>query len=144
MFFILIAIFGQYDDYRHGESIWNESQELSFTIFHRTSFALGLAILVLMCLLGYGGVVSYLLSARIWSPFAKLTYGIYLLHPMIIALYYASSANFLYFRNITVFYLFFSNCLIASFSALLLYVFVEKPFANLEHHFFVARFKGQA
>lgn len=37
------------------------------------------------------GPVNWLLSWRIWQPLAKLSFGVYLVHPIIMYWYYGSS-----------------------------------------------------
>jgi len=111
---------------------WSAVANTLFETFGRSVFTLGLAILVLFMSLGYGGVITTILSAGIWDPFAKLTYGAYLIHPVVIRAYYHSRVVPPSYSDINMVYWFLGSSAVAYTLASLSYVLVEKPFMNLE------------
>ena len=56
----------------------------------RLSFALGLSSLLLSCLLGKFSLLSNILSAKFWTPFARVSYCTYLTHNLVIFTVYNS------------------------------------------------------
>ena len=56
----------------------------------RIIWAMGLAWITFASAHNYGGLVSWFLSLKVWVPFSRLTYCAYLVHPIIIAIFYGS------------------------------------------------------
>ena len=67
----------------------------------RTLWAMCLSWVVIACMSGYGGPVNTILSWPIWAPMGRLTYGAYLVHPMIIFLYYFNLYTPLHLTDLT-------------------------------------------
>jgi len=128
-FLMLSTVYGTYHS-----NTWNQKgfKAMSYDIFSRTGFTLGVAIMVLLFSLGYGGVIKRILSFSFWDPFAKLTYGAYLIHPVVIRVYYFSQPSPLSYTDLNISYWFISNMTIAYIIAVFSYLLIEKPFMNLE------------
>lgn len=56
----------------------------------RIIWSLGLSWITFVSLHNYGGVVSTVLSLKVCIPLSRLTYCAYLVHPIIIAIFYGS------------------------------------------------------
>lgn len=56
----------------------------------RLVWSLGLSWITFVSLHNYGGLVSAFLCAKVWVPLSRLTYCAYLVHPIIIAIFYGS------------------------------------------------------
>ncbi|KXJ26852.1 Nose resistant to fluoxetine protein 6 [Exaiptasia diaphana] len=54
------------------------------------AWALSLAWVIYVCHAGFGGLVDNILSARFWIPLSRLTYSVYLVHPMVLGAFYGS------------------------------------------------------
>ncbi|XP_026290736.2 nose resistant to fluoxetine protein 6-like isoform X1 [Frankliniella occidentalis] len=76
----LTVIFGEQpllDHENHPYNVWEAS---FYSGFHRVAWSIGIAWIVLACIMGNGGPINAFLS---WTPFCvlgRLTYGIYLTH----------------------------------------------------------------
>ncbi|XP_046660242.1 nose resistant to fluoxetine protein 6-like [Homalodisca vitripennis] len=65
------------------EYVPNAWVDISYMIFHRHVFTLGIVWIVLVCTLGHGGWVNQFLSWNTLIPFARLSYGAFLTHLLI-------------------------------------------------------------
>ncbi|KAK3701463.1 hypothetical protein QZH41_014540 [Actinostola sp. cb2023] len=86
----------------HPES-FTEAENIIYATFSRFSWAVALAWVIYACHTGYGGehglqltvsmlplgLVDKILSARFWMPLSRLTYGTYLVHPIVIGTFFA-------------------------------------------------------
>ncbi|KAL5006773.1 hypothetical protein ScPMuIL_015579 [Solemya velum] len=66
----------------------------------RQAWALGLCWVIFACSTGYGGVVNSFLSWSAWLPVTRLTYGIYLVHPIVIYWYNGRRRTTIYYSFI--------------------------------------------
>jgi len=67
-----------------GDCKWNSASSAAYLSLYRLSWSLGLFILAGTCMIGWNSPISKLLGARAWSPFSRLVYGVYLVHPILI------------------------------------------------------------
>ena len=103
---------------------------------HRLAWALSVSWVILACEKGLGGPVNILLSWGAWLPLARLSYGIYLWH-MIVIDYYLSLPSYTVELNhpLVVYYILWVTSLSATISYVCFICF-EKPIAHLEKLFF--------
>lgn len=110
-----------------------------FLVADRYVYSIGLSILLLtaLCPAGAGRAVDWLLSWRIWHPFAQLIFPIYLFHFIFLVVAAAitfqtterddiSSVN-----TYQVFVLYFWTVLLTTAFSALAHVFIEKPFLTM-------------
>jgi peptidoglycan/LPS O-acetylase OafA/YrhL len=68
-------------------STWTAGQTFWYAATSRAFWALGIGIICFLCLQGAGGVVNTFLSLPLWTPLSYLSFGAYLLHPIVIFVY---------------------------------------------------------
>lgn len=68
----------------HCGSLWSAAATFLYTGFSRAVWSCGIAVLMTLCLEGNGGWLNKLLSWRIWAPLSQLSFGAYLIHPIVI------------------------------------------------------------
>ncbi|GBM99423.1 Nose resistant to fluoxetine protein 6 [Araneus ventricosus] len=71
-----------------------------YNALNHLGFALGLAWMIFVCLIGQAGVVNGILSWKAWIPLSRLTYCAYLIHPIVIFTYYNSLRRLVEFSHI--------------------------------------------
>ncbi|XP_071442364.1 nose resistant to fluoxetine protein 6-like [Hetaerina americana] len=64
-----------------------------YVAFSRTVWGLGLAWIIVACCTGHAGVMNSILSFGGWIPLSRLTYGAYLLNPLLMNSVYLSSEH---------------------------------------------------
>eukprot|EP01105_Mastigella_eilhardi_P017592 TRINITY_DN4044_c0_g1_i2.p1 TRINITY_DN4044_c0_g1~~TRINITY_DN4044_c0_g1_i2.p1 ORF type:complete len:466 (+),score=92.91 TRINITY_DN4044_c0_g1_i2:849-2246(+) len=128
---MLTLIFGAYPVRRDGSAVWGEAQNVAWSGFTRGAWGVSLALFLLPCYFGHGGIISDLLGHRLFGPLSKLTYGIYLLHPIFIMYYGWSRWQPYMYNDKEIVAFFLSAAVIATALAYLSWLILERPVANL-------------
>jgi peptidoglycan/LPS O-acetylase OafA/YrhL len=98
-----------------------------YITFADVMFTSAVAIVTVICVVGHGGWINNILSARVWRPLSRLSFSAFLIHPMVINTVHASSGGLLFFRDTGVFYYFMTHCVLSFAFAVPLFVCVEWP-----------------
>jgi peptidoglycan/LPS O-acetylase OafA/YrhL len=65
-------------------SVWRTEMTFLYTAFSRAIWSTCIAVIMYLCLEKRGRAVGTLLSWSIWTPLAQLSFGAYLIHPIVI------------------------------------------------------------
>lgn len=95
------------------------------------AWGLGLMMLCLPFVHGGGGLVRRVMSKPIWAPFAKLTYGTYMIHIVVIQLWWFSQASKPHFSDFNFLMWWFSFSVMAWVLSYVMWLLVEAPAANI-------------
>ncbi|XP_078686374.1 nose resistant to fluoxetine protein 6-like isoform X2 [Branchiostoma floridae x Branchiostoma belcheri] len=98
----------------------------------RSLFATGVAWVIYVSSVGYGGIISEFLSWSGWLPLSRLTYTAYLVHPMIMQVYYMSYKGALMYSGVNWLFLFISFSFLAFVCGFCASMMAEVPFLELE------------
>ncbi|XP_072015350.1 nose resistant to fluoxetine protein 6-like [Amphiura filiformis] len=101
------------------------------TVF-RTLWASAVGWVAFACAIGKGGPVNSILSWSAFAPLAKLTYCTYLLHPILLEVYYRSSVTPFHYTDYNMVYIFLGNLVLSFAAAYIMSVCAETPFMALE------------
>jgi peptidoglycan/LPS O-acetylase OafA/YrhL len=71
------------------------------------------------------------MSHRAWTPFARLTYGAYLTHPIIIKCASGNAKGYYTFEGMDVYYRWIGNSVAAYGASLILWILIERPMMTL-------------
>ena len=125
------ALYGLYDAYR-GHTDLSLAENVSYFMFSRFLWGIGLACVVFACHNGYGWIINDFLSMKIWIPLSRLTYTAYLIHPIVLTVMFGSMRDtFTYTDYIIIQYVI--AAVVLSFGAAgVIATFVEFPLSNLE------------
>ncbi|XP_071955988.1 nose resistant to fluoxetine protein 6-like [Antedon mediterranea] len=126
----LAVVYGLYGNF-HGDPL-NKAASVVYATFSRFSWAVALAWVAFACVTGYGGPVNSLLSWSFWIPLSRINYCAYLLHPIIMFVFYYSLPNMIYFTDLLLVYFFIGNIVLSYAAAFILSVSIEAPFMALE------------
>ena len=124
------VVYGLYNTL-HGH-ILTQAQNISYFMFSRFSWGLGLALLVFACHNGYGCVVNDFLSMKFWIPLSRLTYNAYLIHPIVLSVLYGTTRDTFVYTDYKVASMIVSNVVLSYGMAGVVAAFVEFPLSNLE------------
>jgi peptidoglycan/LPS O-acetylase OafA/YrhL len=95
-------------------------------------FGLGVAGEIFLCFIGSGGFVDWFFSWTAFHVLAKLSYGVYLFHLIVIEIYFLSFPHLPYLSD-TNSVMFFFSCTVMTFViSFAAHLTVELPFANME------------
>ncbi|KAJ8021721.1 Nose resistant to fluoxetine protein 6 [Holothuria leucospilota] len=93
----------------------------------RTLFSMGVAWVAFACSIGHGGLINSFLSWGFWTPLARLTYGAYLLHPVVIILFLSTKKTMFHWTGPEIWYFTIANTVASYIAALGLSLLVESP-----------------
>lgn len=103
-----------------------------YNALNRTGFAIGLAWIIYVCLIGQGGIVNRILSYKFFIPLSRLTYTAYLIHPMIMTGYFTSLRAPILFNHPTMVFLFLGFMVVTYALSLPVALVLESPVVSLE------------
>jgi len=110
----------------HCGSLWSPTLTTIYTAFSRTVWTAGVAMIVHLSL-GRYHLVASILSWRCWTPLSHLSFGVYLIHPIVIFVWQLGDREKQVFRLQTFGMDYISVCVVSYVFALLGALFVELP-----------------
>ena len=128
----MLLVYGPHKSTLPGATEWNAAEKVLFGTFQRFLWGLVLAWVTYACHYGAGGLVQKFLSAKFWIPLSRLTYNVYLIHLIILALMFYGAQEPLHYDLYTASYYFLANVMLSYGAAYILCVAIEFPCANLE------------
>jgi peptidoglycan/LPS O-acetylase OafA/YrhL len=111
---------------------WNRPFTVFFIVLSRPAWVLALACGMTVLIFGYGGIIRRFLSLSLWVPLARLTYGAYLWHIVLMTVIFASRVQSDYFSMWDLFVTSTFYIVAAYLVSMVQYLIIEKPFMNLE------------
>ncbi|XP_067126507.1 nose resistant to fluoxetine protein 6-like [Centruroides vittatus] len=103
-----------------------------YSAFSKTAWSLSVAWLIYACITGHAGFINTILSWKAWIPFSRLSFTVYLIHPLVQWVYMAYQHERMYPSHHTGIYLIFGHFMISLGIALAVSLMLESPFMNLE------------
>lgn len=108
------------------------AENIIYLTFRRFAWGLGVALLVFACHNGYGGPINTFLSMDVWTPLSRMTFCVYLVHPIVITILHDQFQRSFHFTattlaTFTVAFIVFSFAV-----SVVLCVFVEFPLGRVE------------
>merc|ERR1712070_1080602 len=125
----LINIFLPATDYGVHKDSWQSLPTLNalYITFSRPVWAMSCAAITLLCYYGYLPLLDAFLSHQFWTPLARLSYGAYLCHPLVIAFAVGNATQFYTFGPMDLIYRFCGNSVLSFLGSLVLWALVERP-----------------
>lgn len=135
--FVNFLIYIQYSAYSKPGSdfrfrSWTQAENTAWITLNKLLYSISISMIFLPCLLGHFSWIYKLLANPIWTPLAKLTFGVYLIHLYIIDIIYKSQQTSLYFSQLTIISNFIPIFALCYLVALPIVVLVEIPSSKLE------------
>ena len=124
------TVYGLYGSF-NGSSL-GRLENISFQMFSRLSWSLGLAIVIFICHNGYGWVVNTFLSMSFWIPLSRLTFTVYLVHEVVLFVLIFTRRAPIHATNINLAVYIVAAVVLSYGCAAIIACFVEFPFANIE------------
>jgi peptidoglycan/LPS O-acetylase OafA/YrhL len=135
VFLISLLVFVQYDVWKDNDltfSTWSKAQNIQFIAWNRLAYGFGMSCLMLPILLGHIKPAEWFLSLPIWSPLAKLTFSVYLIHLSIVARVTLGVQSSYYFSDLNVVKDLLMFVFLSYIAALLITLTVESPIMGME------------
>ncbi|KAL5017425.1 hypothetical protein ScPMuIL_007014 [Solemya velum] len=119
-------------EYYHTGTGPTTAGSLIYVSTSRFFWSLPLAWVIFACACGYGGPVNVLLSWSVWAPLSKLTYCVYLIHPVVMMVYLLLRMNSIHYTEFNMVYLHVGHIVISFAAAFVISMAVEAPARGLE------------
>jgi peptidoglycan/LPS O-acetylase OafA/YrhL len=126
---LALCVFGTYGDYE-GHPL-TRSERIAFLTLSRLGWAIGLSVIIGSCFFGRGGLANKFLSWSIFHSLAKLTYGAYLWHSLVIAVNYLGREQPTHYTVANVFFNWIVYIVISYFLSFVTFLFIELPIVQL-------------
>lgn len=112
-------------------SLWSPTGTFLYTASSRAIWSCSISILMILCLDGNGGWLNRFLSWPIWAPFAQLSFGTYLIHPIVIFVWLLGMRQKNAFSVATFIMSLTAVTCVSFFASLMASLLVEFPIATL-------------
>ncbi|XP_045192779.2 nose resistant to fluoxetine protein 6-like [Mercenaria mercenaria] len=128
------VIYGPYtkDD---GHIMSTDDSTAYYTLF-RTVWGIAVCWVIFACATGNGGWINDILSWSPYVPLGRLTYCAYLLHPLVMMMFYENRMQPVYFTDYDTVYYFLGNLVLSYGAAFVISLFFESPMMGLEKAIF--------
>ena len=114
----------------------------TYNSLSRISWSIGLGLVIYLSIID-GGLVNKILSWSLWVPLSRLTFAAYLIHPMLIIVYYHSLQKPMTASHREIMLNVSGMLVWVYLTSILLYVFIECPLVRLEKLVRTCRNKNQ-
>ena len=121
---------------------WSAQGAYWYTAVSRLVFASALGCLLWLCITGQNDSLNWALSLPLFNAPAKLTYSAYLVHPIIIRMYYYQRTALIHYSGLEHVSVAIAMAAYAYVASLLLNLLVELPSGNLIKMLLAGRGKG--
>eukprot|EP01136_Pigoraptor_vietnamica_P023574 Opistho-1_new@75809 len=127
-------VFAPYSTYRNPvpEHQWTQTQYTAYMTVSHFAWCLCMAILTIGCAAGRYGFVNWFLSLGLWTPLTRLTYGAYLVHPIIIKVVACNANQYSQYSFLSMAYWTGGNLLASFVVSAILFLAIERPFVAIE------------
>ncbi|XP_061196927.1 nose resistant to fluoxetine protein 6-like [Saccostrea echinata] len=116
---------------REGGYSWTPLQSEVYEAISHVVWALALSWVIFACAKDHGGIVNWILSWRGFLPLSRLSFVVYLIHPVVMVAFVYNKKVLVYMNNLEMAYMFLGH-LISSFALGTLFsVGIELPFIRL-------------
>lgn len=126
----LLVLYGLYD--ADGKDKLGADAAALYNATSRTAWGMAIAWVIFACATGYGGPVNALLSWKAIIPLSRLTYCAYLVHPVIMYVYYFSQRTLMRWYDLELAYVFLGNLCLTYPVAFIVSLAFESPMMGLE------------
>jgi peptidoglycan/LPS O-acetylase OafA/YrhL len=133
VFVLLFIVFIPATDFGDGKDTWGPGDNnkniwsVLYIVVSRPVWSMACALITLLCYYDFLPIINSFMSHPIWTPLARLTYGAYLVHPLVIKLVAARSLQYYTFSGMDIIYRATGNIIFAYSGSVLLWVLVERP-----------------
>ena len=126
----IVSLYGLYPYANGGHmGIWSAA---FYNATFRLLWGIFLSILILLCTLGYGGVINDILSSNFWIPFARVNYTTYIIHLVLLEMYMMTFEQDFHFTTINYTVTCAGLLLCINSLSLVCSCIIEAPFIKLE------------
>jgi len=129
---LLATTYGLSPEMSTAPSTLTRAESAFYIAFAKPAWSLAICILSLLCFTRKAGLVGWVLERPLLGYVSKLTFAMYLIHPMILVLIWAADVSSRHFSYINYSILFIAALIVTLACALPVHLLIELPTANIE------------
>nr|XP_006818636.1 PREDICTED: nose resistant to fluoxetine protein 6-like [Saccoglossus kowalevskii] len=103
-----------------------------YVTFSKLVYGSAVAWVIFACHKGYGGPINQVLSWKLWIPLSRLTYCVYLIHPVMISTHNAKREVLMHYTDEEMIYFYIGVVSLSYMAAIALSLCIELPLAEVE------------
>ncbi|KAK3084177.1 hypothetical protein FSP39_009594, partial [Pinctada imbricata] len=127
----LLVVYGPYREMQD-PVLDSFASSLLYGSLSRFAWGVALAWVVFACSIGCGGPINAFLSLSIWKPLGRLTYSVYLVHPIVIYYHIINSGDTRHYSDVAIIWIYVGNIVMAYAAAYVVSMMIEAPILGLE------------
>lgn len=128
--------YGTWGSVEIGGHVFSTVENVIYGSFSRLTWALAVAWVVYACHFGLGGFVNHILAWPAFIPLSRLTYGAYLIHPMVLSLYFSSLQVPFHYTDLFIAFNYVAITVLSYAAAFILAIGIEYPIIHLDKKIF--------
>ncbi|XP_021369748.1 nose resistant to fluoxetine protein 6-like [Mizuhopecten yessoensis] len=128
----LTLVYSTYSANKEGGVVWTNVQTAFYEGFGRPVWSLCVAWVIFACHNDMGGYVNSILSWKALVPLSRLSFSVYLIHPVMMITHVYSKRSLVYLTDYDMIYLFVGHTIVSYMAAFILALACEAPFMALE------------
>ena len=109
---------------------WSRLRNATFISLSRPAFLLALICLFYLLFLDYGQALKRFCARRFWAVLSRLSYGVYLVFPIVAAQFNSAMSSPLYLTYNEMIYQMFYNIVSSHLVAVVVYILLERPISQ--------------
>lgn len=117
---------------KENPATWLNSQYTAYEVVSHPLWAMAISWVIIICASGNGGIISDILSLRFWVFLSRLTYGAYILHPIVIMVGMRMNMAPLYLSVATTTYAFIGHLTLSYGLSFIVALLFEMPIRMME------------
>ncbi|CAG5132801.1 unnamed protein product [Candidula unifasciata] len=136
----ILLVLINHSQWKHGSKNWDQLQQSFFESLARPTWAVCMAWVIFACCTDLGGYANVILSWRPFLVLSRLTYSLYLLHPLLIMFVVYSRRTTIYLdpANLSLVYNYIGNLILSFLLSAVFSLIFEMPMAAMENIFWRA------
>ncbi|XP_062587968.1 nose resistant to fluoxetine protein 6-like [Saccostrea cucullata] len=125
-------VYCTYSENKKNGETWSRNFRAVYESLGRPLWSVCVAWVIAACHYGRGGVVNSILSWSGLVPLSRMSYAVYLVHPIMMMIYVFSKRSLVYIANYDIIYLFLGHTVMSFMVAFVVSLAFEAPFMALE------------
>ena len=103
-----------------------------YNCLSRPLWSLALSWVIFSCMHGYGGIINTFLCWKLWVPLGKLTYMVYLIHPLLMVFYYSTSEQKFLYSDLNYAFAYIGLLTVTYITSFFAVLMIESPLVQIE------------
>ena len=129
---MMAVLFIPYNFETNGPDSWTTAEKALYLAVEHILFSVGLVLLLMPMIAGFGGLAFKFLTNKYFSVLAKISFSYYMIHPLWIHYFLHNKHQAFYIQDGPILYQFIGTVVLTMISATIITLIIESPVLALE------------